>query len=196
LDMLRRILETNLIGHIATTKALLPLLKKRKGRIVNISSCAGIIASPFLGAYSCSKFGMEAFSDSLRREMCKWGVSVHVLEPFFTNTPILTTGRGAVADMWNALSPEVKAEYGEEYADLVLNPKPIPPSNVYPIEIVLDAIQDAVINKYPKSRQRVGKMTSVYYLISLLPTNLSDWVQDHLRPPRPLPAALLKKKLK
>jgi len=73
LDDIRRQLEVNVIGPIALIQAFLPLLRKGRGRIVNIGSIGGKMASPFLGAYHISKYGMEALSDSLRMELRPWG---------------------------------------------------------------------------------------------------------------------------
>ena len=88
LDDLRRVLEVNLIGVVAVTQAFLPLLKVSRGRIVNISSVAGRGALPFLGPYAASKFGLEAVSDSLRRELLPFGVRVIVIEPGSFKTAI------------------------------------------------------------------------------------------------------------
>ena len=88
LDELRRVLEVNLIGVVAVTQAFLPLLKVSRGRIVNISSVAGRGALPFLGPYAASKFGLEAISDSLRRELLPFGVRVIVIEPGSFKTAI------------------------------------------------------------------------------------------------------------
>jgi len=192
---IRQVLDVNLIGHIVTTKALLPLLKKGKGRIVNLASAAGVASVPFMGAYCVSKFGMEAFTDSLRREMRKWGVSVHVLEPSFTNTPILVTSRSATKAAWDTVSDQLKEEYGPEYAEHVRAPKVIPDIN--PIDSVLDALQAAVVNKYPAPRYRLGAMTHIFGVISLLPTSLGDAVFRLVTAKRaaPLPAALSKKQV-
>jgi len=81
LDDLRRVLEINLVGAVAVTQAFLPLLKASRGRIVNMSSLAGRVALPFMGPYAASKFGLEAVSDSLRRELSPFGVGVIVVEP-------------------------------------------------------------------------------------------------------------------
>src|SRR5438132_2521675 len=88
LDELRHILDVNLIGAVAVTQAFLPRLKASRGRIVNISSVAGRGALPFLGPYAASKFGLEAISDSLRRELLPFGVRVIVLEPGSFKTAI------------------------------------------------------------------------------------------------------------
>jgi NAD(P)-dependent dehydrogenase (short-subunit alcohol dehydrogenase family) len=81
LDELRRVLEVNLVGTVAVTQAFLPLLRASRGRIVNISSVAGLRALPFIGPYAASKFALEAISDSLRRELLPFGVRVVVIEP-------------------------------------------------------------------------------------------------------------------
>ncbi len=76
------------------TQAFAPLLGAREpqggppGRIVNMSSVAGRFATPFLGAYNASKFGLEGMSDALRRELMIYGIDVVVIEPGMIATPI------------------------------------------------------------------------------------------------------------
>ena len=62
IKQLRRQLEINLVGQVAVTQALLPALRRGRGRIVNVSSIGGRVALPLLGAYAMSKFGLEGFS--------------------------------------------------------------------------------------------------------------------------------------
>jgi NAD(P)-dependent dehydrogenase (short-subunit alcohol dehydrogenase family) len=88
LDELRRVLEVNLVGAVAVTQAFLPLLRACRGRIVNMSSVAGLSALPFMGPYAASKFALEAVSDSLRRELLPFGVRVIVIEPGSFQTKI------------------------------------------------------------------------------------------------------------
>jgi len=91
LEDLRRVLEINVIGALAVTQAFLPLLRRRgtpRARIVNISSVSGRIAWPLAGAYSASKFALEALSDSLRRELAPSGIAVVLIEPGSVQTPI------------------------------------------------------------------------------------------------------------
>ena len=66
IEDLRRQLEVNVIGHVAVTQAVLPMLRIAKGRIVNIGSVNGAVATPYLGPYAASKFAMEAITDALR----------------------------------------------------------------------------------------------------------------------------------
>jgi NAD(P)-dependent dehydrogenase (short-subunit alcohol dehydrogenase family) len=81
IDDFRRQIEVNLIGQVAVTQAFLPQLRAARGRIVNVSSIGGKVAVPLLGAYAASKFGLEGFSDTLRRELRPWGIEVSVIEP-------------------------------------------------------------------------------------------------------------------
>src|SRR5262245_27461228 len=69
---LRRQLEVNVVGQLAVTQAMLPLLRRATGRIVNIGSIAGRSALPMTGAYSASKYALEALTDSLRVELLRW----------------------------------------------------------------------------------------------------------------------------
>lgn len=90
----RKQIEVNLTGQLIVTQAFLPLLgtdsnfQGKPGRIINISSVSGKIAPPFLGAYSASKFGLEAISESLRRELNIYGIDVIIIGPGSIATPI------------------------------------------------------------------------------------------------------------
>ena len=88
IEALRRQLEVNVIGPVAVTQALLPLLRKGRGRIVNISSINGGLAPPYMGPYAASKFAMEAITDALRSELRTWGIGVSAVEPGPIDTPI------------------------------------------------------------------------------------------------------------
>lgn len=84
----RRIMEVNFFGAVSVTRAFLPLLRRSRGRIVMMSSLAGVLATPLFGSYAASKFALEGFSDSLRREVGRHGVGVTIIEPGPVRTPI------------------------------------------------------------------------------------------------------------
>ncbi|EAQ98252.1 SDR family oxidoreductase [Congregibacter litoralis] len=90
----RKQLEVNLVGPFLVTQAFAPLLgvdaelRGEPGRIVNISSVSGIRGMPFLGPYSASKFGLEGYSESLRRELMLFGIDVIVIGPGPVKTAI------------------------------------------------------------------------------------------------------------
>ncbi|MCA0033406.1 SDR family NAD(P)-dependent oxidoreductase [Mesorhizobium sp. B263B2A] len=88
LDDWRRMIELNLIGLMAATKAALPHLKTAKGHVVNVSSVAGRVANPGASGYAATKFGVVAFSESLRREVYVDKVRVTVIEPGLVRTEL------------------------------------------------------------------------------------------------------------
>lgn len=85
----------NYIGYINTIKACLPGLRKSEGKIVNVSSIAGIASAPFLSGYCASKHAVEGFSDSLRREL--EDVDVVLVEPGRIKTGFNEKGRDNLA---------------------------------------------------------------------------------------------------
>lgn len=77
-------LETNFFGVVRVIQRVLPgMRQRRRGRILNVSSISGIIASPLFGPYSSSKFALEAISDAMRLELRPFGIHVIVLQPGF-----------------------------------------------------------------------------------------------------------------
>lgn len=90
----RQQLDVNLVGPFLVTQAFAPMLgavsdfRGQPGRIVNISSVAGLRAMPFLGPYAASKFGLEGYSEALRREMMLFGIKVVVIGPGPVKTAI------------------------------------------------------------------------------------------------------------
>jgi len=104
-------------GLISITKAFLPLLRRTKGRVVNIASCLGRVAVPGGAAYYISKFSVQAFSDTLRREVQPFGVTVHIIEPGFFKTNITDTKWTVqhIETLWENLDADTKESYGIEY---------------------------------------------------------------------------------
>ncbi len=100
LDVVRQQLEINLIGHIAVTQAFLPLLRMGRGRIINVGSGHRFAPAPFVAAYCASKSGLGAFSDALRMELMQWGISVVMVDPGATDTP-----------MWDKSLPRTEAHF-------------------------------------------------------------------------------------
>ena len=96
----RRQLEVNLVGPLAVTQAFLPLIRLGRGRVVNVGSIGGRVVLPLHGAYSCSKFGMEALSDALRLELRQWKIPVVHVDPGATDTAIFGKTLAAL-DGWS-----------------------------------------------------------------------------------------------
>lgn len=94
LDEIRDIFEVNVFGLLAITQHFLPLMqvpnatRKYPAKIINMSSVAGQICAPFLGAYAASKHAVEGLSHSLRRELMPWNIDVVMVAPGNVQTPI------------------------------------------------------------------------------------------------------------
>ena len=89
IDELRRQFETNFFGHVAVTKAVLPIMRQqRSGHIILMSSISGLIGYPAVGAYSASKHALEGFGETLRLEMNPLGIRVVLVEPGAFDTDI------------------------------------------------------------------------------------------------------------
>ncbi|KLJ07672.1 hypothetical protein EMPG_16853 [Blastomyces silverae] len=76
IDEAKRLFDLNVWAHLAVTKAMLPLLMKSKGMIVNHTSSSSVAALPFQGAYNASKAAMSMFSDTLRLELRPFDIRV------------------------------------------------------------------------------------------------------------------------
>ena len=94
----RAVFEVNFFGLLGLTQALLPALRASRGRIVQLSSMAGRIATPLNGIYAASKFAVEAVSDALRRELAG-AVSVTVVQPAFVRSAIFRADKAAASTL-------------------------------------------------------------------------------------------------
>ncbi|XP_043192346.1 short-chain dehydrogenase/reductase family 9C member 7-like isoform X2 [Amphibalanus amphitrite] len=155
---------------------------------------------PGLSAYSVSKHATISFADALRREMAKFGVTVHTVEPGTYRTPILSEEvlEGTVKKDWEAAGEEVRSTYGEQYRDefkvkfLSELKNARPASKIYE---VVDDILDAVVGTEPRCRyvpSVAGTLRST--IMQALPTTVVDsMLQKRTCPPTP-PAAVIKQR--
>lgn len=174
LDEIRWQMELNLIGPIAVTQAFLPLLFKAEGRIVNMSSNSGRFANPFLGPYAMSKFALEAFSDSLRREMIPWGVEVISVMPGSVATPIWETSLRHAEEIWKNYPPEAQKRYGGIFEKMRERIDDRGTSGMPPQDVV-DVIEKALTAKKPRPRYVVGRSTKTrFFLLRFLPDRFFD----------------------
>jgi short-subunit dehydrogenase len=116
-EELRAQMETNFFGVQAVCREVIPLMRSRKqGKIINISSIAGRIATPCLGAYNASKWALEAFSESLYYEMSLFGISVVLVEPGSYPTNIFTQNAHYAKNFDNPQGPYFT--YNQKIRDL------------------------------------------------------------------------------
>ena len=174
LSQLRKQLEVNVIGQIAVTQAFLPLLRRARGRIVNMGSIAGRGAVPLLGPYAASKFALEALTDALRMELQPWGIQVSIIEPGAIATPIWEKSDKAAEDLESSASKEAKALYGEaviriRHAITQATQRAIPPA------AVVEAVYHALTASSPHTRYLVGTDAKLRaWMVKWLPDRIQD----------------------
>lgn len=172
-DDLRESLETNLIGVQRVTVALLPVVRRARGRLVCVSSISGRVGFPFEGAYNASKFALEGWADTLRRELQE--VDVVLVEPGPVRTPIWgrirarlealrarTAGEQRYRDALDAFERELDDVAGR--AD--------------PVERVAAAIGRALRDPRPRARYVVGRSARLWSLAARFAP--SGWVDRRL----------------
>jgi NAD(P)-dependent dehydrogenase (short-subunit alcohol dehydrogenase family) len=142
------IFGVNVYGPYRITKAFAPLLIESKGRIVNISSLNGIVASPMIGAYSMSKHAIEAFGEGLSAELGRLGVRVSLIEPGNYGTEI---GRSLLARYDTSIVKGSRFEAQlRATVDFMRSFENNPPP-----DDVADAVLDAISSPNPRMRYMV-----------------------------------------
>ncbi|MDY6916721.1 MAG: SDR family oxidoreductase [Chloroflexota bacterium] len=169
-DMLRHQFEVNVVGQVAVTQAFLPLLRKGKGRIVNMGSKEGRLAMPFLGPYCASKFALEALTDSLRMELRAWDIPVSIVEPGTVATSILERSIAAAEDTVRDLPEHAHELYDPAIAAARRAADGIVASAA-PADAVAGAVVHALTARRPKSRYVVGRDAR---LVSLMARFIPD----------------------
>ena len=96
----RSMIDVNLMGPVHVIETFLPpmMAAGRGGRLVNVSSAAGLIGMPWHAAYSASKFGLRGLSEVLRFDLARHGIGVSLVVPGAVNTPLVDTAHIAGVD--------------------------------------------------------------------------------------------------
>jgi NAD(P)-dependent dehydrogenase (short-subunit alcohol dehydrogenase family) len=176
-DELTRQLDINVVGQVRVTQAFMRLLRRDRGRVVNISSIGGRIALPLVGPYAASKFALEAVSDSLRREVRSQGIEVVVVEPGAIKTPIWGKGNAAADEMLADAPPEAEQLYGGLIRALRAETVKIEEKSGLPPEEVAKVVGEALTARKPKTRYLVGRDAKMR---AALAKRLPDRVMDSL----------------
>ncbi|XP_074648502.1 short-chain dehydrogenase/reductase family 9C member 7-like isoform X2 [Tubulanus polymorphus] len=151
-----RMMSVNVMGVVRVTKTFLPMLRKSRGRVINVASLAGRFNLPLYCAYAMSKSACIAFSDCLRREMAAFEVMVSTVEPTLYSTNLTAVDRVTqeATTHWNNSPHEIQQAYGQVYFDHFIKRtirKVLSRSLPNPNEVV-DEMMDAVCSERPKSR--------------------------------------------
>ena len=176
LDDFRMQIDVNVTGLLAVTQAALPLIRRGHGRVVLIGSMSGRVAVPMTGAYSASKFAVEALADALRMELRPWKLPVSLIQPGAIKTPIWDKGREQAASMSEQFTPEALTLYADGIETVVKGIDEQDDNGIPPVEVA-KTVEKALFAKRPRSRYPVGTDAKVAGVIArLLPDRLKDEV--------------------
>ncbi|MBN1497168.1 MAG: SDR family NAD(P)-dependent oxidoreductase [Spirochaetes bacterium] len=169
MEKVESVIRVNLLGMIAVTSAFLPMIRKSRGRIVNIGSISGMLALPGASPYAASKFAVEAFTDSLRLEMRPHGVRVSLVQPGDTESSIWSKVQKNFSPVYR--TDQVRSLYG-----FVIDPirQALEHPRLQPVEKVVNAVEHAFLSAKPRSRYRVGRDARIFAMVRHLPDSVRD----------------------
>lgn len=174
-DMHRQ-LDVNLVGPLAVTRAVLPRLRRARGRIVFISSVNGLVSFPFTGLYNASKFAVEAVADCLRVELGPFGVRVALIEPGVIDTDPWHEMDEYIDAVEAALPPDLRVLYAGHLAgerQLVARIR----AGAAPPDTVARAVERALTRRRVRPRTLVGRdARAILAMRTLLPARAMDAV--------------------
>ena len=177
LDAMRAQLDVNVVGTLAVIQAFLPMLRRTRGRIVNVSSTSGRIAGPFIGPYCASKFALEAMSRTLRAELTPAHVSVSVIEPGVVRTGLWAKVRAGEAALTEALELDPDDPYAIALARRQAQLASIAARGASPDDVAA-VVVTALRSPRPKFRYVVGIATRARAAAQrALPESLEHWLR-------------------
>ncbi len=171
--------SVNVVGTFKVIKCFLPLLKKSRGRIVNIGSISGLFSPPGLSVYAASKYAIEGMSDALRVELKPFGVQVSVIEPGKIDTPLWQKSADAEAAAHRQIKQDEQQGEGSDvladYRELIAFYRNyVDTERGSPLSWVSTAVKDALSNRSPRPRYIIGRAAKLRVLLNFLPTRIRD----------------------
>ena len=174
IDALRQQFEVNVVGMAAVTAAFMPLLKRPGGRVVNMSSVSGLLATALSGPYSASKYAVEAMSDALRVEVRNQGIKVSIIEPGVIATDIHDKNRMRSDSALKNLPERGRQIYGPAITKFHAGSEGRTAS---PPAEVAKAVHHALTSRRPKTRYPV---TGPVKLLSIIGPFLTTGIRDRI----------------
>lgn len=173
LEEVRDQFEINVLAPLAMSQALLPLLRRAGGHIVNIGSVSGSFSTPFTGGYNASKAALRSMSDALRLELAPWNVHVTIIEPGTVHTPMWPRSLRHVQRLEQELPPTATALYGpvfDRMRDFILNAQGVSADHVAAV------IERSLRSERPRAYYTVGSDARFRLLLARLPARLRDFL--------------------
>lgn len=172
-DEIRKLMEVNVIGLFAVTQAFIPMLRKGRGRIVNIGSISSLLAFPGASVYCASKFAVRAITDSLRVELKPFDMKVILVAPGAIESEIWDKGKAYKEKIRKTISPEIS----QLYAPLIkFGEKIHAKMKKRPADEVAEDVAHAFTSSKPKFYYIVGKDAKGIAKVAKFPKGLLDWI--------------------
>jgi NAD(P)-dependent dehydrogenase (short-subunit alcohol dehydrogenase family) len=174
IDEWRQQLDVNVIGQVAVTRTMLPLIRKATGRIVLVGSIGGRWSTPFIAPYNASKFALRAIADSIRGELHAFGIKVSLIEPGAVKTPIWEKSREKASELESRFPPEALERYGHVMKTAAKMIDFQEKAGVAP-QVVAEAIEHALTSSRPKAHYLVGKDARAQaFITKFMPVRVRD----------------------
>lgn len=173
---LRRSLEVDFFGQVALTQAMLPLLRKARGRIVFIGSIVDRMTVPYFGALAAAKSAIAAVSDTFRQELAPWGIKVILVEPGFISTGADATTKAMIDQRIADMTPEQSALYGKMFADATAAGYKTQTSGSSPAGVA-NVIIKALVATHPHDHYLTGSKSHAAALLARLPQSVQDEIK-------------------
>lgn len=179
----KRVFDTNYFGPLQLTQLFLPLLRESQGRIIMTSSITGFLARPIDSVYSSSKHALEALSDSLRRELAHFNISISLIEPAFVKTEIFDRSQSAGEEILSSNYEQMISLYGKFYTqskkDSYKHQISIAPDATITSEAILHSITSPTpFTRYPVSSAFGISANAMRWLSKLAPDRLLDMILE------------------
>jgi len=177
LEAIKKLYDVNFFGYIRMIQNFLPLLRKNRGRIINMSSISGLLVNAFLIPYSSSKYAVEALSDGLRRELKLQKIKVVIIEPGSIKTSIWKKSTDWSEEIMK-LSPEILPYYQPAVTNFIKFLR-VNSSQAAELNKLTGAVIKAVESANPRARYRCWFSNwFVAVIAKFMPAKFIDWLFD------------------
>ena len=173
LDAFRRQLDVNVTGQLAVTQAVLPALRRARGRIVMVSTIGVRFSPPFAGPLDAAKAALTALGEALRQELAPWGVRVVLVEPATINSGAADKVTRDAAAALAAAEPQARALYADTFTAM-LRVMERREANGSPPDVAAATIARALTAPRPRAVYLCGKDSRRLAVLSRLPAPVLD----------------------
>jgi NAD(P)-dependent dehydrogenase (short-subunit alcohol dehydrogenase family) len=177
IEELQKVFQVNVFGVVAVTQAMLPMIRRAQGRVVNIGSIGDRFTVPFGGALCSSKAAVRSLTEALRLELHPFGIHVALVQPTSIATPAVTKFKDEAEARLRTLPPVASELYGDLYRGFIQRAVE-EESKGSPPEVVAEAVYEALSEQRPRTRYPVGKGRT---LMSILPAVVPDRAFDFIK---------------